>query len=89
MTKMFFEHLNQNLEALKSAGLYKSERIITSKQSGNISVLPGNKVLNFCANNYLGLADNAELIEAGKKRAGQKRLWNGFCPFHLRNTGCA
>ncbi|MBT3215344.1 MAG: glycine C-acetyltransferase [Deltaproteobacteria bacterium] len=72
MTKMFFEHLNQNLEALKSAGLYKSERIITSKQSGNISVLPGNKVLNFCANNYLGLADNAELIEAGKNALDKK-----------------
>ena len=72
MTKMFFEHLNQNLEALKSAGLYKSERIITSRQAGNISVLPGNKVLNFCANNYLGLADNAELIEAGKNALDKK-----------------
>ena len=69
---MFFEHLNQNLEALKSAGLYKSERIITSRQSGNISVLPGDKVLNFCANNYLGLADNAELIEAGKNALDKK-----------------
>ena len=69
---MFFEHLNQNLEALKSAGLYKSERIITSRQSGNISVLPGDKVLNFCANNYLGLADNTELIEAGKNALDKK-----------------
>jgi glycine C-acetyltransferase len=72
MTKSFFEHLNQNLQALKSAGLYKSERIITSRQSGNISVLPGNKVLNLCANNYLGLADNTQLIEAGKKAIDKK-----------------
>ena len=72
MTKMFLDHLNQNLEALKSAGLYKSERVITSRQSANISVLPGDKVLNFCANNYLGLADNAELIEAGKNALDKK-----------------
>ncbi len=69
---MFLDHLNQNLEALKSAGLYKSERVITSRQSANISVLPGDKVLNFCANNYLGLADNAELIEAGKNALDKK-----------------
>jgi glycine C-acetyltransferase len=72
MSKSFFEHLNQNLQALKSAGLYKSERIITSRQSANISVLPRNKVLNFCANNYLGLADNAQLIEAGKNALDKK-----------------
>jgi glycine C-acetyltransferase len=72
MSKNIFDHLTQNLAALKSAGLYKSERIITSMQSGNMSVLPGDKVLNFCANNYLGLADNAELIEAGKNALDKK-----------------
>ena len=72
MSKNFFNNLNENLEALKSAGLFKSERIITSRQSGNISVLPGNNVLNFCANNYLGLADDAELIEAGKNALDKK-----------------
>ena len=72
MSKNIFDHLTQNLAALKSAGLYKSERIITSMQSGNMSVLPGYKVLNFCANNYLGLADNAELIEAGKNALDKK-----------------
>lgn len=72
MSKNIFDHLTQNLAALKSAGLYKYERIITSMQSGNMSVLPGDKVLNFCANNYLGLADNAELIEAGKNALDKK-----------------
>ena len=74
MSKNFFNNLNENLEALKSAGLFKSERIITSRQAGNISVLPGNNVLNFCANNYLGLADNAELIEAGKNALDKKKV---------------
>jgi glycine C-acetyltransferase len=72
MSKNIFDHLTQNLAALKSEGLYKYERIITSMQSGNMSVLPGDKVLNFCANNYLGLADNAELIEAGKNALDKK-----------------
>ncbi|WP_037406431.1 glycine C-acetyltransferase, partial [Shinella sp. DD12] len=53
--------------ALKTAGLYKAERVITSRQAAEIAVASGERVLNFCANNYLGLADNAELAEAGKK----------------------
>ncbi|MGH6862562.1 MAG: aminotransferase class I/II-fold pyridoxal phosphate-dependent enzyme, partial [Phyllobacterium sp.] len=66
MTKQFIEHLLGELSALKQAGLYKSERVITSKQSGQITVASGAKVLNFCANNYLGLADNEELAAAAK-----------------------
>ncbi|EJL57341.1 2-amino-3-ketobutyrate coenzyme A ligase [Rhizobium sp. CF122] len=67
MTSQFLSHLRTELAALKDAGLYKSERIITSKQGGEIAVTSGERVLNFCANNYLGLADNEELAEAGKK----------------------
>ncbi|MEY9780533.1 glycine C-acetyltransferase [Sinorhizobium fredii] len=67
MTSAFLSHLRSELEGLKTAGLYKSERVITSKQSGEIEVTSGERVLNFCANNYLGLADNQELAEAGKK----------------------
>ncbi|MBB3394711.1 glycine C-acetyltransferase [Rhizobium sp. BK060] len=67
MTSQFLSHLRTELAALKDAGLYKSERIITSKQAGKIAVTSGERVLNFCANNYLGLADNEELAEAGKK----------------------
>ncbi len=62
----FTQHLTTELAALKSAGLYKTERIITSPQSGEITVA-GQKVLNFCANNYLGLADSPELIETARK----------------------
>ncbi len=67
MTSQFLSHLRTELASLKDAGLYKSERVITSKQAGEIAVASGERVLNFCANNYLGLADNEELAEAGKK----------------------
>jgi glycine C-acetyltransferase len=67
MTSAFLSHLRLELESLKGAGLYKSERVITSKQSGEIEVASGERVLNFCANNYLGLADNEELADAAKK----------------------
>ncbi len=59
------EHLEAELAAIKSAGLYKNERIIASSQSSNIEV-GGRNVLNFCANNYLGLSDNQRLIDAAK-----------------------
>lgn len=59
-------HYSTLLEEIQGAGLYKNERVITSPQSALITV-GGNKVLNFCANNYLGLADNQDLIEAAKK----------------------
>jgi glycine C-acetyltransferase len=58
--------LKAELESIKDAGLYKSERVIVSDQAANITVDSGAEVLNFCANNYLGLSNNAELIEAAK-----------------------
>ncbi|MBY5407113.1 glycine C-acetyltransferase [Rhizobium leguminosarum] len=67
MTSQFLSHLSNEISALKDAGLYKSERVISSKQSGEIAISTGERVLNFCANNYLGLADNEELAEAGKQ----------------------
>jgi len=66
MSARFLTHLSAELDGLRSAGLYKSERVITSTQSGEIEVAAGRKVLNFCANNYLGLADNEELRDAAK-----------------------
>ncbi|GLS34222.1 2-amino-3-ketobutyrate coenzyme A ligase [Mesorhizobium albiziae] len=66
MSSNFLSHIAAELEGLKSAGLYKSERVITSTQSSRIEVASGDKVLNFCANNYLGLADNEELRAAAK-----------------------
>lgn len=65
MTNSFISHLETELETLKEAGLYKSERVISSMQSAEIEV-GGRKVLNFCANNYLGLADSEELRDAAK-----------------------
>ena len=66
MSEAFLSHISTELEALKAAGLYKSERVITSMQSAEIEVEGGKKVLNFCANNYLGLADSPALREASK-----------------------
>ena len=61
----FKEFLEQELQAIKDAGLYKTERVICSPQRAAIEVA-GKECLNFCANNYLGLSDNPRLIEAAK-----------------------
>lgn len=63
----FQQYLESELQAIKDAGLFKEERIITSPQQADIRVKPGKEVLNFCANNYLGLANNPELIAAAKE----------------------
>ncbi|MCK9180847.1 MAG: glycine C-acetyltransferase [Bacteroides sp.] len=62
----FQKHLQSELEEIKNAGLFKEERIITTPQRAAIKVKTGEEVLNFCANNYLGLSDNPKLIEAAK-----------------------
>ena len=60
------EHLSNTLAEIKEAGLYKEERVIESPQSAAIEV-KGKEVLNFCANNYLGLSNHPRLIEGAKK----------------------
>ncbi len=67
MYKDFQNYLTGELQAIRDAGLYKEERVITSAQKADITVGKGDKVLNFCANNYLGLANNPELIKAAKE----------------------
>jgi len=67
MLAEFEKQLSQTLEEIKSQGLYKTERIITTPQDAHIKVAGGKEVLNMCANNYLGLADHPELIKAAKK----------------------
>ncbi|MBB1505983.1 glycine C-acetyltransferase [Pseudoalteromonas sp. SG41-1] len=62
----FFTQLQQQIEDVKAEGLYKNERIITSQQQAQIQVASGDKVINFCANNYLGLANSPELIQAAQ-----------------------
>lgn len=60
------QHLQQELKAIKDAGLYKSERVITSSQDAVIKISSGEEVINFCANNYLGLSNNPQVIQAAK-----------------------
>lgn len=59
-------HLQQEIESIKDAGLYKEERIITSPQGAEITLNTGQTVLNFCANNYLGLSAHPEVVKAAK-----------------------
>jgi len=66
MYQDFKSHLQTELTDIKNAGLYKNERIITSPQGAVINVAGGKEVLNFCANNYLGLANNQVLKDAAK-----------------------
>ena len=71
MNEKFITRIGEELESIKTAGLYKNERIITSKQGAEIEV--GNKtVLNFCANNYLGLSGDATVMEAAKKYVDER-----------------
>ena len=63
----FQSFLQEELKAIDEAGLYKKERIITSPQGADIAVSSGDDVINFCANNYLGLSSHPEVIEASKK----------------------
>jgi len=66
MYKTIKQHLKQELENIKEQGLYKEERIIVSSQGAEITLETGQTVLNFCANNYLGLANHREVIQAAK-----------------------
>ena len=61
------QHLQQELEQIHQAGLYKKERVITSPQGADIKLQDGKEVINFCANNYLGLSSHPRVIEAAKK----------------------
>ncbi len=60
------EHLQKEIQDIKDAGLYKTERIITSSQDAVIKISTGEEVINFCANNYLGLSNHPEVIQAAK-----------------------
>ena len=66
------DYLSAELKAIAEAGLYKQERVITSMQKADITVEGGKEVLNFCANNYLGLSNNPRLIEAAKKAMDER-----------------
>src|SRR5207237_10571350 len=67
MLAEFEKQISQTLDEIKSQGLFKTERIITRPQDAHIAVASGKRVLNMCANNYLGLADHPALIAAAKE----------------------
>lgn len=71
MNQKFVDRIGAELAEIKEAGLYKTERIITSPQGAEITV-NGKKVLNFCANNYLGLSSHPKVIEAARKYVDQR-----------------
>ena len=68
----FQKYLQDELQAIREAGLYKQERTICSPQGAEITLADGSKALNFCANNYLGLANNPRLIAAAKKAMDER-----------------
>jgi len=70
-TSRFYSHIKNQIDQVKSEDLYKTERIITTAQQPSIAVTSGEKVINFCANNYLGLANHPELIAAAKEGLDQ------------------
>ena len=71
MDTTFLAHLDHETRELKSQGLFKEERIITSQQQADITVAAGRRVVNFCANNYLGLANHPAVIKAAQEGAAQ------------------
>lgn len=66
------EHLQKELSNIREAGLYKNERIIASSQDAEITLSTGQKVLNFCANNYLGLSNHPDLVAAAKEALDER-----------------
>jgi len=66
MRERFLSHLRETLDRIRVDGFFKTERVIRSPQSPNLRLADGGEVLNFCANNYLGLADDARLVQAAK-----------------------
>lgn len=67
-------HLEAELESIQRDGLFKKERIISSVQDAVIRLEDGSEVLNFCANNYLGLSSHPRVVEAAKKEIGRAHV---------------
>lgn len=86
MYQNFKSYLENELSNISEAGLYKNERIIISAQGAAIRVLDGKEVLNFCANNYLGLSNNPSLIQAAKDALRHPWLWYVVGTIYLRNA---
>ena len=83
MYENFQKHLSNILGEIRNEGLYKNERIIVSPQGAEIELNTGQKVLNFCANNYLGLSNNKGLIDAAKAALDDHGLWHVISKVYL------
>ena len=73
-TPEFKNILTSTLDGLRAEGLYKEERFIASQQYSQVTLKDGRSVINMCANNYLGLANNPEVMEAAKKASQDAKL---------------
>src|SRR5256885_6089112 len=71
MNDAYLTHLRRVVDGIRADGFYKTERVIASPQSPSIRLSDGRDVINFCSNNYLGLADNRRLVEAAKAGVDQ------------------
>ena len=84
--KNALNYYRKQLDEIREAGTFKAERVITTPQRARIDTTKAHGVINMCANNYLGLADNPQIIEAAK--ASYDR-WPGHRALHLRHAGIA
>ncbi len=81
-------HLQQELVNIEEAGLFKSERIIATSQDAVIKLIDGTEVLNFCANNYLGLSNHPRVVKAAKKTLDTHRFGMSSVRFICRTLDC-
>ena len=89
MHDAYLSHLRQIVDQVRADGFYKTERVIESPQSPEIRVNGTDGVLNLCANNYLGLADDPRLVKAAQAGARAVGLRHGLGALHLRNPNRA
>ena len=82
-----FDHLESELASIRDAGLFKEERVIVSPQQAAIRVQSGDEVINFCANNYLGLSNHPKVVAAAQRCHRRARLWHVVSALHLWHTG--
>ena len=71
MSLLLYQEITKQLEELHGEGLYKNERVLSSPQQAAVRLEEGREVLNFCANNYLGLSNHPDLISAAQEALGE------------------
>ena len=78
MSKSFYNHIDHEIEQILNDDLYKNERFINSPQKTEIKLKDGKEVMNFCANDYLGLANNKEIKDAAANFYSRRWFWHGI-----------